>query len=308
MTIKKFSIHDLDEIKKYYDDQGYVVVDNLLNHSVINAILEAYEKIKYNKYFLYFSQSVHLPLRPELTHEGYVKESMQHPAKLKFFSRFSGSIMKCLVDTNVIKVIGEISGTPNQTIKQSMFFDLSTGTVEHQDHWYLDSDPPGKMVAAWYSLEDIHEDAGCFFVVPGSHKKRAIESAGESGFSDHNIFVKEIQKTIEENSYDHRICPLKKGDVLFWHPNLIHGAYSNKNPQYSRKSLTAHFQPSHLDHLYRGKLPARKTLNPNVQMSGLLGGYLWNTKLYVDYFISKLMRRREAIMDMRRKNYSSSIK
>ena len=36
-----------------------------------------------------------------------------------------------------------------------MFFDRSTGTVEHQDSWYLDTDPPGNLVGVWYALEDI---------------------------------------------------------------------------------------------------------------------------------------------------------
>jgi phytanoyl-CoA hydroxylase len=304
MAMKKFSVHDLDAIKAYYNQHGYVVVGNILNLLAIDAVLAAYEEIKYNKYFLYFSQSVHLPLRPELTREGYIKESMQDPAKLKFFPQFSGAIMACLVDPNVVNVISTISGTPKQTMKQSMFFDLSTGTIEHQDHWYLDSNPPGKMIAAWYALEDIHEDAGCFFVLPGSHQHGVIENSGESGDTKHDAFVQQIQKKIAQFGYEYRSCPLKKGDVLFWHPYLIHGAYSNKDPQYSRKSLTAHFQPSHLEHLYRGKLPAQRTVHPDVKMGGRTGGYLWNAKLYADYFINKLTRRKEAVMDMRRQSHS----
>lgn len=302
--MEKFSVHDSDAINAYYNQKGYVVVSNILNPAAIDSVLEAYEKIKHNKYFLYFSQSIHLPLRPEITCEGYIKESMQDPAKLKFFPKFSGAIMKCLVDENVVKVISDISGTSKQTIKQSMFFDLSTGTIEHQDHWYLDSNPPGQMIAAWYALEDIHEDAGCFFVLPGSHKHGVIKNSGESGDAKHDVFVQEIRKTIEKNRYEYQICPLKKGDVLLWHPYLIHGSYSNQNPQYSRKSLTAHFQPSHLEHLYRGRIPARKTLHPDVEMGGMTGGYLWNAQLYASYLMNKLTRRREAIMDMRRKSYS----
>ena len=36
---------------------------------------------------------------------------------------------------------------------------------------------------------------------------------------------------------------LKKGDVLFWHPYLIHGSYNQTNSKFSRKSITAHYHP-----------------------------------------------------------------
>ncbi|MGA7937721.1 MAG: hypothetical protein WCA35_29505, partial [Kovacikia sp.] len=39
---------------------------------------------------------------------------------------------------------------------------------------------------------------------------------------------------------------LRQGDALFWHPNTIHGALPTVDPQYSRKSSTAHYIPSEL--------------------------------------------------------------
>lgn len=305
--ITKFSLQDLRSIKDYFDQQGYVVLENILNPAKIDAVLQAYEDIKYRKSFIYFSQSVHLPLRPELTPEGYIRESIENPAKLVFFPHFSGSVLNCLVDENISLALSTLSGMVSHTMKVSMFFDFSTGTIEHQDHWYLDSDPPGQMIAAWYALEDIHEDAGCFFVLPESHKGEAITRVGALDDMPHHDFVNAVQQIIQENSYEYRSFPLKKGDVLFWHPYLIHGAYNNKNPKFSRKSLTAHFQPSHLPHLYQGKLPTQKTPNPNIQMAGLTKGYVWNARLYLTYFINQLTQK-TAVMDMRRKNYPLSRK
>ena len=36
---------------------------------------------------------------------------------------------------------------------------------------------------------------------------------------------------------------LKKGDVLLWHPSLIHGSSNQQVNGFSRKSLTAHYHP-----------------------------------------------------------------
>ena len=50
-----------------------------------------------------------------------------------------------------------------------MFFDKSTGTIDHIDTWYLDSDPMGYLFGAWVALEDIDGKGGVFHVYPKSH-------------------------------------------------------------------------------------------------------------------------------------------
>ena len=47
---------------------------------------------------------------------------------------------------------------------QNMFFDKSTGTIDHIDTWYLDSDPMGYLFGAWIALEDIDGKGGVFHV------------------------------------------------------------------------------------------------------------------------------------------------
>jgi phytanoyl-CoA hydroxylase len=188
---------------------------------------------------------------------------------------------------------------------QNMFFDRSTGTIEHQDHYYLDSNPPGKMVAAWYALENIHEDAGCFFVLPGSHKGKIIERDSALNFSDHKTFVEKIKDLINKGEYEYLSFPLSKGDVLFWHPYTIHGAYNNQNPLFSRKSFTAHYYPGHLKPLYATKVPTvRNTVNPSIQiLGGNIQCYTSNAMHYVRA-IANYLRGRGPDYDMRRDSYN----
>ena len=163
MLVKKFDVREESAIEEYFDDNGYVVVENLLDHSKIQKFLNCYEQIKHSKLFVFFSQDTHLPTQSRLTPEGFIENSMLNPASLKLWKRFSRAVEECLVDKNVTDALSMLSGTSSHIMMQNMFFDKSTGTIEHQDHYYLDSDPPGKMIATWYALEDIHEDAGCFF-------------------------------------------------------------------------------------------------------------------------------------------------
>ncbi len=312
MSLKKFSIEEEKQIKEYYNSYGYVIVENLLSHSSIDKFLKHYEEIKHSKLFVFFSQDTHLPTRPKLTPEGFIENSMLYPASLKLWKKFSQSVEECLVDQGVTNALNILSGSPSHIMMQNMFFDKSTGTVEHQDHYYLDSDPPGKMVAAWYALEDIHEDAGCFFVLPGSHKGKVVERESGANFSDHDTFVKEIKTLINEGNYEYRSFPLKKGDVLFWHPYTIHGAYNNRDPRFSRKSLTAHYYPSDLKTLYSRKTPepnasqvpiARSTVNPNIRIQGSAqASYISNAKHYLTYIVN-YVRGRGPDYDMRRDSY-----
>jgi phytanoyl-CoA hydroxylase len=304
MLLDKFSISEEVDINNYYNSHGYVIIKNLLNHSKIQKFLNYYEIIKHSSSFVFFGQDIHIPIRPRLTPEGFIENSMLNPASLKLWKQFSRSVEECLVDEGIVNALSLLSGVSEHVMMQNMFFDKSTGTIEHQDHYYLDSDPPGKMVAAWYALEDIHEDAGCFFVLPGSHKGKVVERKSASNFSDHDTFVKEINSLIDEGKYEYRSFPLQKGDVLFWHPYTIHGAYNNRDPHFSRKSLTAHYYPGNLKPLYAGKVPTiRKTLNSNILILGSEQEcYISNAMNYVRY-VANYVRGRGPDYDMRRDSY-----
>ncbi len=305
MDFKKFSASEENDISEYYNSHGYVVVENLLSDSKIEDFIDSYNKVKRSNSFVFFSQDTHVPMKPKLTPEGFIENSMLNPASLKLWKKFSQSVESCLVDEGITQVLAKLSGISNHVMMQNMFFDKSTGTVEHQDHYYLDANPSGKMVAAWYALEDIHEDAGCFFVLPGSHKGRVLERVNGKDFSDHDTFVKEIGSLINEGNYEYRAFPLKKGDVLFWHPYTIHGAYNNNNPQFSRKSFTAHYYPGDLRPLYSNEIPVvRNTINSNVTIvDSDQDCYVSNAMNYVRY-VANYFRGKRPDYDMRRDSYS----
>jgi len=133
-----------------------------------------------------------------------------------------------------------ISGKPSFVSWQDMLFDRSVGTIDHQDSWYLDTQPYGHLVAGWFSLEDIHPDSGPFFVYPGSHNLPRLSKASHP---THEAFLAEIKRMVAASGLEKKQALLKKGDVLFWHPSLVHGADSVRDERYSRKSLTSHYYP-----------------------------------------------------------------
>ena len=303
--MQKFFSSQTLEIKQYYEHNGYVVIKKLLPNEPVETFLEAYEGIKQNKSFVFYSQSTHKSVKLSFTPEGFIKESMLDPLRLKLYPKFSTAIEQCLMHQNVSAVLSVLSGAQKHVMWQNMFFDFSPGTIEHQDHWYLDTTPPGHLIAAWYALEDIHPESGCFFVLPGSHKDDVLEP---DAFSDHEAFRVATLELIKRKAYEYKSLPLQKGDVLLWHPYLIHGAHSNTNAQHSRKSFTAHFFPSEMETaVHRNQQKKATAVNANLLTAYEGSDIIWSIKKQLKYYRDNLTGNRAALMDMRRKSYSEDI-
>ena len=237
----KFAIGDIAGIREHYEENGYVVLRGLIEHSVIDAFTVQYERIKRSRTFIYYSQSIHRAIRPELNEYGFIRESIQNPTRIGLFRRFSDTIKQCRIyHEAVTDALTALDGHKQHVSWQDMFFDLSTGTIEHADGWYLDTDPPGSLVGAWFALENIDKRAGPFFVMPGSHRVPPLDRAR---YPLHEEFRRATLEMVDEHGFKPLGMPIDKGDVILWHPFLVHGGFSNRDPRFSRKSLTSHFFP-----------------------------------------------------------------
>lgn len=254
------------QIKDYYEENGYVVIKNAISLDKIIDFINKYESFKISKNYYFRSQDTNRAEKLTINEKGFIERSILNPLELVYQKDFCRSSSNIICADSVSQILRTLTGKQKHTIWQTMFFDKSTGTVAHQDHYYLDSDPPGNLVACWYALEDIQEDAGAFFVVPKSHKGSVIPRKTDVPlFSDHEEYAKNIQKLISEQSYPIQPMLLEKGSVLFWHPYLIHGAFQNANPNYSRKSFTAHFLPEGYSRLGISRVkPTISSTNPDI--------------------------------------------
>ncbi len=259
--IHYFSTQETEGIKAYYSENGYVVIKDIIPEADLEAFSRSYEQLKSSRGYYFRSQDTNRAERLQINEEGFIERSILHPNELIFQNEFK-SLTEKIVYSNIISQLLSLIGSYEKYIVwQTMFFDKSTGTVPHQDHYYLDSTPPGNLIASWFALETIHEDSGAFFVVPKSHKGPLI-SKQAANFEDHEEYVVKVKNLIDEQKYEFQPMPLQKGSVLLWHPFLIHGAFSNQNPNYSRKSFTAHYVPSTCSP--RASTPTVSTFNPNI--------------------------------------------
>lgn len=225
--------------RQHYIEQGYVIFENLIPTIKIDRVLNSLEKFKERR-LPYFSQSIHNWIRPKIDGNGLMQESMENFTNLFISAGLNKAGMDIILGNEIENALKKIHPEFESFILwQNMLFDRSTGTVDHYDSWYLDTMPRGYLTAAWIALENISEESGPFRYYPKSHLQFLEGSLDKLS---HEEFIRQSRKYAENNNYKSAL--LKKGDVLFWHPALIHGALSQVKPEYSRKSLTSHYYPT----------------------------------------------------------------
>jgi phytanoyl-CoA hydroxylase len=230
------------ELGKYYQENGYVVVRNLIPTDLINQLLELYRKEILPSQYPFFRQSTNRYEVNYLNEFSHVKQSFLDIHDYKKFPEFSNIAKEIFCSDSIQDALRKITGLHSFNLMQTMLFDANTETQPHQDWWYLDTVPNGHLIAAWIALEDIDERAGRFYVIPKSIENFDFHS--DTPNLSHSEWLKRIQKFFEAHQNEIVAPALNQGDVLFWNSKVVHGALPTQDRSCSRKSLTAHYIPS----------------------------------------------------------------
>jgi len=239
----------LNKLAQHYRDKGYVLCRQLIPHELIDHVLNEFNDniLPSKKYF--FRQDTRFQTN-KISNHGYLENPLMNlhcykKTPNRDFSVFSECVRNILSSQEVRSVIEAFTGFSKHNLMQSMLFDLNTATPAHQDCYYLDSIPHGHLFAGWFALEDISEDAGRFYVLPNILSSTTIDLTDDEKIHN-SSYIKKIKKHFDSNTDKLYVPSLKKGDVLFWNSFTIHGALETRDAKYSRKSLTAHYMPSHM--------------------------------------------------------------
>lgn len=168
--------------------------------------------------------------------------------KVMFAFEHSEHIAKMITKVELLKTLSFLVGRKVHPFQTINFIEPSEQNP-HSDSIHMTTYPLGFMNAAWFALEDISMDAGPIEYYPGSHKLPYILNPtfdhGGNKFRIGENAYGEYEKTIQNLIAEHQLKPsyfdAKKGDVLIWHGNLIHGGSKRKNPKLTRKSMVCHY-------------------------------------------------------------------
>ncbi len=221
---------------QFWVKNGYIIVPKLIADSTLDLVWDAYEKAVRDGI---------IPLSPESAGDGdpYPGRFLDPHQKVDAFCH----ILRHPGLLRWIEILMERDPEPFQTIT------CHKGSQQgaHSDSIHMTTYPIGYLSAAWIAFEDIHPDCGPLVYYPGSHRLPYVFSK-DVGISQedfkqrkyaeyHDKYEPRIREVITENGLEPHYFHAKKGDVLIWHANLIHGGSMRRDLSLSRKAVVCHF-------------------------------------------------------------------
>lgn len=219
-----------EKILRYYNENGYIVIDLELTDFYIESLLDLVKKeindIKTQDPKYHYSDSPRI-------FEGwktnpFILELARHPKII--------STLKLLYGKNPI---------PFQTIN----FLKGSNQPLHQDAIHFYTQPERWMVGTWTALEDMTIECGPLNIVPGSHKWPFYDfqsinltkpEFGEQfdNYAEYENFLIQLVQVMKKEKVN---WLGKKGQTLIWASNLLHGGAPILNPNSTRYSQATHF-------------------------------------------------------------------
>jgi hypothetical protein len=192
-----------------------------------------------------------------LNENGFVKFNQDRVVNFHMYSENT----KNLVTNNVVNDILKTIFNKEQAIYTSLFFREGTSQNYHRDTPHFYTNPIDQYYGVWYALEDVNINAGPLKYYIGSHNLEdprgydIFNNVSNSYNADYNIFDRclfEYNKLIEDlckennllcvdqNNYINKI---NKGDIIIWHPKLLHGGSDIIDTMLTRYSMVTHNIP-----------------------------------------------------------------
>lgn len=154
---------------------------------------------------------------------------------------------------------------------QTLNFSLGTEQATHSDTIHFHCVPHRFMCGVWVALEDIDEDNGPLHVYPGSHKLPIWDMhdlglpSGRESYEDYEQAIRTFVKQMRLSKK--KVC-MKKGQMIIWAANLLHGGEPIRDLKRTRLSQVTHYffenclyyTPMDSDP-YLGKVKLREIIN-----------------------------------------------
>lgn len=254
--------------REEYRDKGYIVVDNVLPHDLIDTHLAAVASLS-RRHGVKDARS-YATLSPE-------GEDALLSAMLDL--HHGAEVTRRLVAQPVLRAILRqlFDAEPVLTMARSALWERGDMRA-HVDTAFRSPDPPYSVCRTWCALEDIRPGSGCFYLVPSTHRtltphlcREVLDERPElrrlsdevlddpsSWFRLHGRAWSYVSAKVAD-----RIIPaakvsprLNKGDVVFFNPAVAHGTLPRADPFLTRKMMVCEWTAAEPVSRHRLQAPA----------------------------------------------------
>jgi Phytanoyl-CoA dioxygenase (PhyH) len=250
---------------RFWMQNGYVILEGAIPPSLVDKAALDLDRA-YAGGFPDLNFECHAVARD---HIKWQPELNPHPAKALDIHHFSPAIRDLMFADAIAEFLGLIFES-KAFASQTLGFLRGSAQEGHQDSAYVAYTIPRQFAATWTALEDVTIGAGELFYYPGSHRfedfvyserfKSVHEAQRMTGEQNMREQVERHVRSLEDRAAQRGIpkspFAAKKGDVLVWHADLVHGGNPVSRVT-TRKSIVTHYCPKHLSPLFSEHLATR---------------------------------------------------
>jgi hypothetical protein len=159
-----------------------------------------------------------------------------------------GSIRALALEPVVLDLLRHLYGREPFAF-QTLNFAVGSEQHFHSDAVHFHSYPHGFMCGVWIALQDVQPESGPLIYFPGSHRLPYL-SARSLGL-DRDVVMEEQhpqrffepswQQAVNEHAFEKQQFLPKRGDLLIWHANLLHGGEPVQDKSSRRWSQVNHY-------------------------------------------------------------------
>lgn len=227
-----------EEQQNTYEENGFLVLDNLFEQEQIKAITDQLSTIDWeNK-----------PGTVLEDNQKAVRAIHKDPTNIGLLEKISKHAL-------IVEPAMQVLGSPVYIHQLKVNFKAAfSGDIWpwHQDYIYWqqeDGMPTPQAINVAIFLEEVHEFNGPLCLIPGSQKEGVISSLSpteqDSTNPEYPEWISSFQSNLKYTAPEETVAKLveefgmvapkgKPGTVLFFHPNCVHGSANNISPS-SRK-------------------------------------------------------------------------
>jgi len=226
----------------FFIKNGYVILKNVVSDSTVKGILSDFRKIINSKNYKKNPDYFHYNNSPRIV-EGWRK---------------SKNIKQLCFNKHVINFLQKMYNKKPLPIS-TINFTRGTEQPLHSDYIHFGSLPELYLAGVWFALEDVSLKNGPLVVVPTSHKLNLIDfndlklNIPKTTFElkkNYTIYEDYLRKLIKEKKLKPKKLTLKKGDVIIWAANLLHGGSRIISKNSTRFSQVVHYHFDKLEKIY----------------------------------------------------------
>jgi phytanoyl-CoA hydroxylase len=242
------------EQRAFYDDQGYVIIEDFLNKTELGSLLGALDALVEEKARALDKDQGDFNLEKKTGHMQGEAVGAGILRKIQSIVDHCPAFAELAQCQRLLDLVEDLIGpTIYYHSSKLMFKPAKHGGIKpwHQDYAYWASTKP-EQVTCWLPLDDATPENGCMQLIPGSHKWGLIKHHQPEPQID-------LKNVPQEKVL---VAPMKAGSLLCFHVLTLHYSGPNRSDR-SRRAFIVDYDPNKRPEGKNGQFAGDRLLREN---------------------------------------------